>query len=237
MRILDRMQHPKMLANTRDLTIEPIIKPVTYLAVSFVWESTPQPKMPEAGRESSGSTPISIRHVYLPRMIRDAISLTAELGEIYLWVDALCISQDPSEKASQIARMNEVYLGATAAIVALDSENADSGLHGVEPYPTPRTERVETVEGIRCTPVFPSLAEKYLHPSCRWNSRAWTFQEHLFSRRIVYLGFGQVYFSCLSATYSEDRIESHSGRHRLYNHPGSLLLDPPVRSSLWQQKL
>ncbi|KIX93761.1 uncharacterized protein Z520_10385 [Fonsecaea multimorphosa CBS 102226] len=237
-RILSRMRHPHVLINATNLTIESITRPVTYLALSYVWGNTPQPKVPGLGREFLGGPPVSIRHMRLPRVIQDAISLTSELGETYLWVDALCINQDdPSEKASQIAMMNEIYLGANATIVALDSDDADNGLHGVTAYSVSRTQHVETVEGVRYTPVFPSLAEKYSHPDCKWNTRAWTFQEHLLSRRIVYLGSGQVYFSCLSATYSEDRVESHNNRGKLYNHPGSLLLDPPARSNLWQWKL
>jgi hypothetical protein len=133
--------------------------------------------------------------------------------------------------------MNQIYLNAFATIVALASENADTGLTGVRPYPQHRVSHIETVEGIRLTTIRPSLAEEYSKLECTWTSRAWTFQEHLLSRRSIFFGSGQAYFSCLSATFTEDRMEGQDDPYRLYNHPGYLLLDPPTQRGQWQWKV
>ena len=233
-----RSQGPKRLINTRCMSIELISRPVRYLALSYVWGNHPQPRIHDLGKMSAASWSIGIHHMSLPRVIEDAIQLTNELGETYLWVDALCINQDDvEEKAVEIARMNEIYLAAIMTIVALDSDNADSGLPGVRPYNAPRALKIETIEGIRCTTVHPSLREKYAKPECKWNTRAWTFQEHLFSRRLVFLGSHQAYFSCLTANYAEDRYESDETDYKLHSHPGKFLLDPPPGLSLWKWRV
>ena len=146
--------------------------------------------------DSSAPKSISIHDVVLPRTIVDAIRLTNELGETYLWVDLLCIDQDdPIEKAAEIAQMNEVYLAATATIVALCSTDANSGLPGVDEYRPPRAQRIESFEDVRLATVNPSPSDIMSRQDCTWNSRIWTMQEHLLSRRLLFLGPKQAYFS------------------------------------------
>ena len=71
--------------------------------------------------------------VKIPKTILDAIYFTEKISERYLWVDSLCIIQDDAEaKHHQIRRMDEIYSGATATIIAANGENANSRLPGLE---------------------------------------------------------------------------------------------------------
>jgi hypothetical protein len=225
---------PKRLINTRRLAVV-LAKPgARYLALSYVWGGAQQPFVTGLGNLKTESDACSLQNISLPKVIADAIQLTNELDESFLWVDALCINQDDlADKASEMERMNEVYLGALLTIVALGSEHADTGLFGVREYEYDRSNLCEFVEGIRMSPVRPSLPEAYSDASCRWSDRAWCFQEHLFSRRMLFIGKEQVYFSCLSASHAEDRHESDTVAYRLHDHPGKLLINPPKGSPLW----
>ena len=221
-----RMRGPKRLLNTKTMCVELANWESRYMALSYVWGGVPQPSVHGFGNALSKPDSFPVQAVVLPRTIIDAIRLTNELGETYLWVDLLCIDQDnPTEKAAEIAQMNEVYLAATATIVALCSNDANSGLPGVEEYCPPRAQRIESFEGIRFTTVYPSPSEILSRQDCTWNGRIWTMQEHLLSRRLLFLGSEQAYFSCSRSSYSEDRYESDQETYEVHQHPGGVLLD------------
>ena len=222
-----RNRGPKRLLNTKTMCVELADRQSRYFALSYVWGDVPQPTVCGLGDVSSTSKPLSVQDVALPRTIIDAIRLTNELGGTYLWVGLLCIDQgDSIEKAAEIAQMNEVYLAATATIVALCSTDANSGLPGVEEYRPPRAQRVESFDGIRLTAVNPSPSEIMSRQDCIWNNRIWTMQEHLLSRRLLFLGTKQAYFSCSRSSYAEDRYENEDETYEMRrHHPGGVLLD------------
>ena len=225
-RVRRRMRGPKRLLNTKTMCVEMADWDSRYIALSYVWGGVPQPAVHGFGGITSEPNSFSVQNVMLPRTIVDAIRLTNELGETYLWVDLLCIDQDdPLEKAAEIAQMNEVYLAATATIVALCSKDANSGLPGVDEYHPPRTQQIESFEGIRLATVQPSPGDIMSGKNCIWNSRLWTMQEHLLSRRLLFLGPKQAYFSCSRSSYSEDRYESDHQKYEVHHHPGAVLLD------------
>lgn len=46
----------------------------------------------------------------IPQTIQDAITVTVELGERYLWADYFCVDQfDPELRNGTISHMNVVY--------------------------------------------------------------------------------------------------------------------------------
>jgi hypothetical protein len=68
-----------------------------YVALSYVW-----------GSINISNTEAALPEK-LPQTIEDAISAVKELGEWYLWVDALCIAQDdPDHKMAQIQNMDQI---------------------------------------------------------------------------------------------------------------------------------
>ncbi|KAL8686000.1 MAG: hypothetical protein Q9218_007414, partial [Villophora microphyllina] len=67
----------------------------------------------------------------LPKTIIDAVEVTRELGEQYLWVDRLCIDQgNEEEKLYFFPKMDMIYAGAEFTIVGAAGD-ARTGLPGV----------------------------------------------------------------------------------------------------------
>ena len=205
-------QHPARLVDVIDGCIDQDVHwPARYFALSYVWGTIDNKDTAKYFAGDRRGARIFLSVDQLPRVIQDAIKLTRDVGERYLWVDALCINQiDLAEKAAEIAKMNHVYSGATLTIVALGSTHANTGLHGVSAYSPPRRTEVETIAGIRLTTVLPRVQEILSWPSCRWTNRAWTMQEHLLSDRMLMMGPRQAYFVCRQTMYSEDRYESET---------------------------
>lgn len=143
----------------------------------------------------------------LPRTIRDTIDLVRELGIRYLWVDSLCILQGDAELWElNASRMDTVYGHASLTICAADGQDAHCGLKALHPLPS-RYEHhakqyIERIKpDMQLMVAYPS--ETYVSRSA-WNTRAWTFQERVLSKRCLIFTEGRVYFQCRSATMSED---------------------------------
>jgi hypothetical protein len=64
----------------------------------------------------------------LSNTFRDAVRITRELGERYLWIDSLCIIQDDGDDwAREAALMAEVYGQSFCTLAALDSKDSTEG--------------------------------------------------------------------------------------------------------------
>ncbi|KAH7116513.1 hypothetical protein B0J13DRAFT_599977 [Dactylonectria estremocensis] len=69
---------------------------------------------------------------YLTPVIQHAIYLTSVIGERYLWVDSLCISQsDRPSTVEQLKLMGAIYASAIVTIISAD-DDAESGLKGLK---------------------------------------------------------------------------------------------------------
>jgi len=126
-------------------------------------------------------------------VIEDGIVVAKELGGHYLWVDKFCIDQRNSrEKHEQISRLDQIYEKPSATIIAAGSQSPDPGLSGVRSVP--RQSQPFAYAGQYVVSSFPSLNRLLARPP--WLTRAWTYQEALFSRICFYLTDLQVYFVC-----------------------------------------
>lgn len=180
-------------------------KGCAYIALSYVWggiDGYLSKKCHKSRDLLTEDEIIPFRRKRLPKTIRDAMRVTEIIGERYLWVDALCIVQDDDvEKARTIAVMDNIYRNALLTVVAADGKDARAGLVGLDPGSRHIQSVVGSVDNIFLTleEPAPELARS------AWSSRAWTYQEEQFSRRLLIFAHDRVYYKCSKGSFGEAR--------------------------------
>ena len=216
----------------RTIVRAPGTKGLRYLTLSYVWGRR---EMEETGlgvavlkRADIRTTPAGVENTplpeNLPQTIEDAISLTNSLGLRYLWVDALCIVQDDGieDKRIHLRRMDAVYNCSTLTIAAASGRHANLGIPGIS---RPRRSQFsEAVKGVPLAVMSPSFTELENSEYLVWNTRGWTFQEKVLSKRLLLFTDFQVYFRCSEAVWTEEivmetgrlskSIQSRPGKYR-----------------------
>ncbi|CAK7209742.1 hypothetical protein SBRCBS47491_000544 [Sporothrix bragantina] len=191
------------MIDVQTLDIVPCPTNCRYLALSYVWG----PIIPEEGALQKGT---------LPATITDAIAATRKLGIRYLWVDALCIDQDPLSptKMQQLGIMDRIYAGAYATLVAFYGDSSLFGLRGSTPEraraPQPHETLVDPVTHVSydVAAMYPSMAAEWEFPSCTHRTRAWTLQEEYLSQRLIIFGKDQVHYRCQDVILTESVDET-----------------------------
>lgn len=98
--------------------------------------------------------------------------------------------------------MDLVYGNSELTVCAADGEGAFSGLKALDPSQRYAQQYIERYsQGVELMVSY--VAETYVNKS-KWNTRAWTFQERLLSKRCLIFTGGRVYFQCGMTTMSED---------------------------------
>ncbi|GAP91509.1 putative heterokaryon incompatibility protein [Rosellinia necatrix] len=190
--------------------------PRRYLALSYTWgrqaadfgawkRNVEQLQQPGALLPDGGGA----MAVQVPATIRDAMGVTRQLGETYLWVDRLCIVQDDDDDLHDALRqMHLIFSGSALNIIAEAGRGADHGIRGVRGVSRPRSvaqtrvrlggETLVSLEG-------EAAARRWRPPSEHdYHRRMWTFQEYLFSRRrLVFGGAGTAAWECGRARWVE----------------------------------
>ena len=104
----------------------PTSQNIKWLSLSYCWGGEPSIKltMDTMDRLKNGIPLDSLDHT-----IRDAILVTRALEIPYIWIDAMYIVQDPEgdEWDEQAPRMNEIYRGSMATLVAASPSTAKDG--------------------------------------------------------------------------------------------------------------
>ncbi|KAH7083829.1 heterokaryon incompatibility protein-domain-containing protein [Paraphoma chrysanthemicola] len=166
--------------NDQSLVILPSTTP--FVALSYVWGAVPIFKALKSNIKDL-MTPGSLAsdEIKIADTVRDAINLVKSLGECYLWVDCLCIIQDQDEAAmsATLRAMANIYASAEFTIVAADGADANCGLRGTGGNSADRSQLDVDYRTFDL--------ESYPGRSV-WATRGWTFQESLFSRRLLVLG-------------------------------------------------
>lgn len=175
-----------------------------YVALSYCWGQTAAARALKHNisvLKTPGAISPSTTSFKIPRTIADAMTFTIEIGERYLWVDSLCIIQDDyNTKQLHLDNMAFIYANSYFTLVAAEGPNADHGLRGVG-----ASKRDLPIHKIR----LPSGSLVLNKPRAGfrldsiWNSRGWTLQESLFSRRLI-LFDGFVSWVCCEGEWSED---------------------------------
>jgi len=163
------------------------------------------------------------------------MQMCQDLGQRYLWVDSLCIVQNDTEfQKQQIDIMDEIYASASFTIIAAAGDNADSGLPGVNKWSREVQRQIITIQDVEVSNTVPRL--KPTAERSPWNTRGWTYQEQMFSKRAIFLTEVQAFFACsmgveyelkdrlLPNTYPVERFQNLASQQQLSEHKRPLMI-------------
>ncbi|KAF2803344.1 HET-domain-containing protein, partial [Mytilinidion resinicola] len=155
-----------------------------YITLSYVWGKSSEDEDPP----NESSLPERV-----PRTIEHAVHVTKALGFRYLWVDRYCVPQHGPEKQRMIQEMDLVYENSELTLIAAAGETPAHGLPGIGG--TSRKLRPPIQLGSHSAVVASfSLVEEI--QKTKWNTRAWTYQEALLSRRKLVFSEQGMFFQC-----------------------------------------
>ncbi len=220
-------KHFRLIDVTRDKIVSELPGPKPrYIALTYVWgENKMGFEMPRTLKAAVHTDDTGVEVIdlptFLPRTVRDALEVTRSLGFTYLWVDSLCIIQDDEEdRQSQINMMDEIYKNASLTVAAGSSPHADWGLPGIS-IPRLKSQQMERIGQREFAVAFPSLKGIDSNFGDRinlvWNTRGWTLQEKVLSKRLLLFTDFQMYFRCNNSVFAED-VSMETGA--LSNHTG-----------------
>ncbi|KAH7310281.1 heterokaryon incompatibility protein-domain-containing protein [Rhexocercosporidium sp. MPI-PUGE-AT-0058] len=206
------------IIDLESMSITPAPEGCRYCALSYVWGKITVTWL-TLTRENmaSLSSKNALVGAFVPQTVQDAMKLCVELGERYLWVDSLCIVQnDPVFQKQQIDIMDTIYAAATFTIVAASGDHANAGLPGISTWSRIMQRQTITIMDIEFSNTIPVMKDTV--DISIWNSRGWTYQEHMFSRRCIFLTDAQAYIGCNEGVQYErpDRIEAENWTIGLY---------------------
>ncbi|ORY10845.1 heterokaryon incompatibility protein-domain-containing protein [Clohesyomyces aquaticus] len=164
-----------------------------YAALSYVWGAAGKQCLNLHMRNLQDlSTSVEGQPLPVAKTIRDAIVVTRRMGLQYIWVDSLCIIQyddhgedDADARLDQIQQMDRIFGHAAVTIVAADGLDAEAGLSGISTRPLRTQVAREIQPGINVL-----LAVQYNNAYGKWDTRAWTLQEKLLSKRMLIFNGG-----------------------------------------------
>ncbi|KAK2756244.1 hypothetical protein FQN54_005652 [Arachnomyces sp. PD_36] len=182
-----------------------------FVALSYVWGASNTKKLTGKNEQELINNDGALKENDTPATIWDAIQVTEALGKKYCWVDALCIYQDDvARQQDQISQMGAIYSRAVVTLVAAAGDAA-TGLCGVRPNSRTVNQDAIPLEDftlirIADQDVNESSLSTRSQSASGWHKRAWTYQEGLFSRRMLIFREKQVYWRCQSATWLEEMV-------------------------------
>ncbi|KAK3399044.1 heterokaryon incompatibility protein-domain-containing protein [Sordaria brevicollis] len=188
---------------------------INYIALSYCWGIGQSVTTVSSNYEEFTTKGISVST--LPPTLRDAVTVARELGQRYIWIDALCIIQDSSSDWElEAARMASVYQNAYLTISAGTAAAAAEGFLEGRQHMAAREKNVYTTEWSASdnTNVETTLAARIIPSSVNhWkymvnhglplNTRGWTMQEKILSRRVITYSTHELQWTCLSLNTCE----------------------------------
>ncbi|KAK1977734.1 heterokaryon incompatibility protein-domain-containing protein [Colletotrichum cereale] len=226
-----------------------------YAALSYVWGHTGAKALNlHQWNVSQLSRRINGHEKQVARTISDAIKVTKRLGIRYLWVDSLCVIQKDRNaddgveaRETQLKQMDSIFGHAAVVIIAAAGEDAEVGLAGISSTREPRQMAREVRPNVNVL-----LPVDYDKSYGKWDTRGWTLQEKLLSKRMLVFAwngtpvllrspFFNEYAKLLEQYTSREMTKSNDildggiriGNHTLYGLPEefldlALLWQPPA---------
>ncbi|KAK7409639.1 hypothetical protein QQX98_008154 [Neonectria punicea] len=185
-----------------------------YAALSYVWGDTGAETLSlHQWNVSQLSRQINGHEKQVARTISDAIEVAKRLGIRYLWADRLCVIQkDPNTddgakaRETQLQQMDSIFGHAAVVIIAAAGEDAEVGLAGISSTRKPRQMAQEVRPNVNVL-----LPVDYDESYGKWDTRGWTLQEKLLSKRMLVFGGTYVSFHCRHGILREDMPATHAG--------------------------
>ncbi|KAF1966647.1 hypothetical protein BU23DRAFT_560059 [Bimuria novae-zelandiae CBS 107.79] len=173
-------------------------KSADYAAVSYVWTDD-ELKLSTAVLEAMQT---DLPREALPKAINEAIAKAQDIGFRYVWVDNLCVLQDSDEDKERECRATaDVYRNA-ALTITLDQLKTHQAAHG-KTHSSKLDTTVQKYEQQEALLAATLPLDIYLTPGFAWDTRAWSLQERLLSRRFLHIGEEQMYWECNALKASE----------------------------------
>ena len=205
---LDSSQQPRLMARPKESGI--------YVALSHCWGPLLESSAGIYTRTLKSNLNDMQRGIptnLLPQNFQDAIFTVRKMQLRYLWIDALCIIQDdPTDWAREAAKMNDIYGSAYLTIAATSAISSTEGFLrrsqemacSIPFYGDTRTEPA----GCLFLTEMPDGGD---HGSwndnietARWNTRGWTFQERLLSKRVLHFTARKIFWECRVTNATEE---------------------------------
>ncbi|EAA29335.1 HET-domain-containing protein [Neurospora crassa] len=165
-----------------------------YVTLSYLWgtaEATGESVVQSTNCDGGSGLALPTQ---IPLVISDAIRVVKQLGYRYLWVDRYCIPQeDGAAKHRQILNMGRIYSNSSLTIIAAAGDEPEYGLPGVSSRS--RLAQVGVQINDKISLVLYEPPTDHITNS-KWNTRGWTYQEGLLSKRRLVFTDLMVYFQC-----------------------------------------
>ncbi|KAG2141000.1 heterokaryon incompatibility protein-domain-containing protein [Suillus clintonianus] len=175
------------------------------VALSYVWGSAGAEYWTTKDNIAGRSTPGGLNAANLPDTITDSILFVRQIGERYIWIDALCIIQDDlQDKSYQLNAMDLVYGLSYFTLIAAGGKSARDPLPGCRPRTRTPQIHTEVVQGLHLFMAPPRHTEALAMST--WVTRCWTYQESALSCRRIYFTEQQVCFECQCQVFCEDIV-------------------------------
>ncbi|KAG8169813.1 hypothetical protein KVR01_000558 [Diaporthe batatas] len=188
-----------------------------YAALSSCWGGVDPPAKTTNANFKHGSRNIGLSS--LPQCLKDAVTVTRDLGVRYLWIDALCIIQgDTDDWVRESGTMFRVFRNAFFTIGAAASASFDDGFlrHRPRQIRVPFSSSfnpqvrgsitLSTIPILTTEPeLFPSISplDRDLEAS-EWDTRGWVWQQQMLTKRLLIFGKETINFKCIHCVQSEE---------------------------------
>lgn len=172
-----------------------------YATLSYCWGGVAQLTTAVANLQDHLQ---SIDPARLPKTIKDAIDVCRAIGLHYLWVDALCITQDnDDEKQEEIANMGLIYKNSNVTIVAASAAKVSDGFLGSGKLEEPGVQLPLYIDESTTGTVYLRMQNASQTYTSREPifQRGWTYQELLLSPRAIVFDSNQITLKCLTDFY------------------------------------
>ncbi|KAN0090565.1 Heterokaryon incompatibility protein (HET) domain containing protein [Hyaloscypha variabilis] len=201
--------NPSWFIDTKQNCLVPARRDMSYITLSYVWGDAQQYLTTRAAIEQLRQPGALCNDALgITQTIKDAMKITTLLKEQYLWVDTLCIVQDDeTTKRVALENMSSIYANSAVTIVAADGPDANYGLRGIwKASLRPRNVVLRTFSLAPNRTVITLRSFRDYEGPASWHGRAWTFQEAIFSRRLLVFYKDGLHWECISSAPKHDSL-------------------------------